>query len=135
VAFSALTNKPAYLLTFHKFTDTTVGLGQGWLSKAQAPLARIHRDEGSSGSSGSSGSTYFCLPQYNQTDEEADIAAAEARKSNADYVEARTILMPAVDFFERAVAEARSQGVLTGQLLAQVSALITSSVEVHLWEL
>jgi hypothetical protein len=37
-----------------------------------------------------------------------------------EYVEARAILVPAVEYFKRAVDTARCQGKLNGQLLAMV---------------
>lgn len=46
---------------------------------------------------------------------------AERRRHTANYVEARAVLMPAVDFFGRAVQNAQNQHCLTGQLLALVS--------------
>ncbi|KAL0639692.1 hypothetical protein Q9L58_001259 [Maublancomyces gigas] len=77
------------------------GLGQAWLSKAQYWLARIHQEEGCSSTSG-----------------EEDDAVAENRRHTANYVEARAVLMPAVDFFGRAVHIAQDQHRLTGELLA-----------------
>lgn len=49
---------------------------------------------------------------------------AENRRHTANYVEARAVLMPAVDFFGRAVQNAQDQHRLTGELLALVSYLL-----------
>lgn len=51
---------------------------------------------------------------------------AENRRHTANYVEARAVLMPAVDFFGRAVQIAQDQNRLTGELLAFVSYLYFS---------
>lgn len=79
------------------------GLGQAWLSKAQYWLAKIHQEEGSSSAGG-----------------EEDDTVAEKRRHTANYVEARAVLMPAVDFFGRAVQNAQNQHGLTGELLVLV---------------
>lgn len=49
---------------------------------------------------------------------------AENRRHTANYVEARAVLMPAVDFFGSAVQIAQDQNRLTGDLLALVSYLL-----------
>lgn len=88
---------PLYvMLTF------TSGSGRAWVLRAQPFLNRIQQDSSSSSSS----------------DHEA-----EARRHTANYVEARGMLVPATDYFRRAVSIAQSQGRLTGDLLAMVSAL------------
>lgn len=46
---------------------------------------------------------------------------AEQRLHTADYVEARGILLPAVDYFRQAVENARAGDSLTGPLLVAVS--------------
>ena len=46
---------------------------------------------------------------------------AESRLHTADYVEARGILLPAVEYLRRAVEMARTQDKLTGDLLSLVS--------------
>ncbi|KAH0548618.1 hypothetical protein GP486_007838 [Trichoglossum hirsutum] len=75
------------------------GLGNSWLSKAGALLARIRATEASSSSS---------------SDDEAE---AERMRHTQDYVEARTLLLPATEFLRRAVGAARRSGRLTGSLL------------------
>jgi len=50
----------------------------------------------------------------------------------ADYVEARAILQPAVDFFARAVEIARIKGCLTGKLLEKVPFLLhPTDISIH----
>lgn len=88
-----------------------IGLGQAWLSKAQYWLAKIYHEEGSPAS---------------MSDE--DDAVAEKRRHTANYVEARAVLMPAVDFFGRSVQSAQVQGCLTGDLLALVSFQAPTSI-------
>jgi hypothetical protein len=78
------------------------GLGNSWLSKARASLARIRATEASN----SSGSD--------------DDAEAERMRHTQDYVEARTLLLPAADFLRRAVGAARRTGRLSGSLLVMV---------------
>lgn len=101
------------------------GLGQAWLARSQSVLARIHRTEGSS-SSGSSGRPQS-LPDrfaYSSSEEARDAeratAEADARAHTADYVEARGMLIPAVDYFSRAIEVAERAGLLTGELLSEV---------------
>jgi hypothetical protein len=107
-------------------TYIRAGLGQAWLAQSQSLLARIHHLEGST-SSGSSG-----RPQsqgerlsFSSSEEarDADRAAgeADARAHTGDYVEARGMLIPAVDYFSRTVALAERDGVLDGDLLSEVS--------------
>jgi hypothetical protein len=113
---------------FHnlKLADTISGLGQAWLARAQAPLARIHREEGSSSSgSGSAGRPGTSGSQtYTASDDARDFARsaaqADARLHTADYVEARGILLPATEYFKKAVEAADSQSKLTGDLLSLV---------------
>jgi hypothetical protein len=54
-------------------------------------------------------------------DAERATAEADARAHTADYVEARGVLIPAVDYFSRAVDVADREGVLTGELLSEVA--------------
>ena len=113
-----LTNlaRPTYIRT---------GLGQAWLARSQNVLARIHRTEGSS-SSGSSGRARSVSDRLSYTSaEEARDAAraaveADARAHTADYVEARGMLIPAVDYFFRAINVAERDGGLAGELLSEV---------------
>lgn len=64
---------------------------------------------------------------YTSSDDERDAAAAaaeaDARLHTADYVEARGMLLPAAEYFGRAVRAAETQRLLNGDLLALVSAL------------
>ncbi|KAH8144745.1 uncharacterized protein LAJ45_11246 [Morchella importuna] len=80
--------------------DALRGLGQAWLSKAQYWLAKIHQEEGSASGT------------------EEDDRAEEKRRHTANYVEARAVLIPAVEFFGRAVQNAHIRQCLTGELLA-----------------
>jgi hypothetical protein len=107
----------------------TTGLGQWWLSKAQPCLARIHAADGStSGSSEGArkrpGSDPISLSgsieerpadQTSETSQEA-----EQRLHLPDYVEARGLLLPAVDYFHLAVEKATTQDAITGHLLITV---------------
>lgn len=77
-----------------------IGLGQAWLLKSQGFLSRIHREEGS-------------LP--------ANEAQSNERLHNANYVEARGILVPSTEYFSSAVKAAERKGQLSGELLALVS--------------
>ncbi|KAK0353474.1 hypothetical protein LTR02_015479 [Friedmanniomyces endolithicus] len=96
------------------------GLGSAWLSRAQPALLRIHYVDGSSSSSG--GSSQWCAPSINSIDDERQAALAvreaERRSGTADYVEAKGFLQPATEYFERAIAAATAQRVLSGDLLA-----------------
>lgn len=47
-------------------------------------------------------------------------AEHESRLYKSDYVDARGILLPAVDYLKRAVETARMQGTVTGDLLSIV---------------
>lgn len=79
------------------------GLGQMWLFKAQPALARIHSAQGRSSRQASESAT-----------------EAERRVGSADYVEARGVLQPAAEYFDRAVVAAAGQSALSGDLLAKV---------------
>ncbi|KAK5451593.1 hypothetical protein LTS15_007853 [Exophiala xenobiotica] len=50
---------------------------------------------------------------------ERAVIEADARAQTADYVEARGMLIPAVDYFFRAVDAADGEGRLTGELLSE----------------
>lgn len=110
----------------YDFGSCSIGLGQNWLARSQAALSRIHRQEGGS-SSGSSGRPLSTNDRigYSSSEEarEADRAnvEADARAHTADYVEARGMLIPAVDFLSRAVEITEADGTLTGDLLSEVS--------------
>ncbi|KAI9695472.1 MAG: hypothetical protein M1820_008574 [Bogoriella megaspora] len=100
------------------------GIGRNWLSRAQAPLARIHRQEANSSSSGDSTSRSFNPASFETTRSEDDreaarqAAEAEGRLGLPDYVEARGILNPATEYFNLAVEYAREQNILEGDLLS-----------------
>jgi hypothetical protein len=53
-------------------------------------------------------------------DTERATAEADARAHTADYVEARGMLIPAVDYFSRAIDVAERDGMLSGELLTEV---------------
>ncbi|KAI1626058.1 hypothetical protein EDD37DRAFT_329510 [Exophiala viscosa] len=106
--------------------DALRGVGQAWLARSQIALARIHRVEGSS-SSGSSGRPHSMSERmsYSSAEEARDaeraIMEADARAHTADYVEARGMLIPAVDYFVRAVELADRDGGTTGELLSEAA--------------
>lgn len=104
----------------HKFTDQSV-IGQNWLLRAQKSLSKIHHAERSSMSSGSAGSQD---PPLSASEERRRTiratVEAEDRLHSADYVEARGILLPAVEYLKHAVEAARSQNRMSGFLLARV---------------
>jgi len=93
--------------------------------RSQGALARIHREEGSSSSGLSSvrpGTANSA--SYTSSDEARDAARAaaeaDARIHTPDYVDARGILLPATEYFTRAVGVAERNNALTGELLALV---------------
>ncbi|MCJ1232999.1 hypothetical protein MMC14_000953 [Varicellaria rhodocarpa] len=90
------------------------GLGQAWLFKSEETLARIYRDTGSSSSDANgspSASTRRSQTIRNSTQDNARVASA-------DYVQARDLLRPAIESFDRAIEIADSDGSLTGKLLS-----------------
>ncbi|KAF2234470.1 hypothetical protein EV356DRAFT_532782 [Viridothelium virens] len=103
------------------------GIGQNWLLKAQAPLARIHRQEVSSSSSGASTgrSATFASMEITRSQEERaatqQAAEAEARLGLPDYVEARAILVPATEYLSRAVENLAGQDTTSGELLSMTA--------------
>ncbi|KIW41081.1 hypothetical protein, variant 3 [Exophiala oligosperma] len=113
-------------VSMYDFGSCSIGLGQNWLARSQAALSRIHRQEGGS-SSGSSGRPLSTNDRigYSSSEEarEADRAnvEADARAHTADYVEARGMLIPAVDFLSRAVEITEADGTLTGDLLSEAA--------------
>lgn len=48
-------------------------------------------------------------------------AEAESRLYTSDYVEARGVLLPAIEYLKHAVDAARTQNRITGEILATVS--------------
>lgn len=104
-------------------TKSIPGLGEAWLLRSQTSLAKIQLEEGSS-------STGTCSDEdwstsYDSFDETADFihatTEANARRHTSDYVEARGTLIPATEYFTRAVNLAERQGGLGGHLLSLVS--------------
>lgn len=101
-------------------------MGRNWLQRAQATLARIHREEGDSssgGSGGQAGNSPYCNGNlefvFDANYFEASLPA-DPRRQGPLYVEARGYLQPAVDFYARAVRSADALGTTTGDLLAAV---------------
>ncbi|OBT62996.1 hypothetical protein VE03_07627 [Pseudogymnoascus sp. 23342-1-I1] len=103
------------------------GLGDNWLQISQGFLARIHREEGSGISSDSSGEfDKFTLQvlELRAPGISCITTNTEAANKNSQgplYVEARTHLQPAVDFFSRAVIAAEGSNSLTGELLSSAA--------------
>ncbi|KAF2009854.1 hypothetical protein BU24DRAFT_66131 [Aaosphaeria arxii CBS 175.79] len=91
-------------------------IGRNWLLRAQKSLAKIQLTDPESSSSGAS----LCY-STSPGDRNRQVAEAEERLYTADYVEARGILLPATEYLQRAVDNARAQDVLTGSLLGDVS--------------
>ena len=123
------------------FTEADVlsclGLGRNWLQRAQATLARIHREEGNDSSSQGSSSQAGNSPQgslSNEDEYDADEGLAsppaDPRRQGPLYVEARGYLQPAVDFYARAVRSADALGSTTGEILASVSFVPASDLHV-----
>jgi hypothetical protein len=121
----------------------SVEIGKWWLSKAQPSLARINAEETSSSSS-SAGASRATRPHSDPTThlrtEEVRHAArsidrdteAEARLHTQEYVEARGILLPAIEYLRRAVEEADSQGSTNGSLLVTVR-VASRSASLRVW--
>ncbi|KAI9662453.1 MAG: hypothetical protein M1821_008620 [Bathelium mastoideum] len=102
------------------------GIGQNWMLKAQAPLARVHRQEVSSSSSGASTGpsvTHATADSSRSEDEEASRQSVEGelRLGLSDYVEARALLTPAIEYLSRAVDNAQQQNIVSGDLLSQTA--------------
>ncbi|KAE9381744.1 hypothetical protein N431DRAFT_491059 [Stipitochalara longipes BDJ] len=96
------------LRNYPENVETLTGLGRNWLQRAQASLARIHREEGNDSSSQGSSSQAASPP-------------ADPRRQGPLYVEARGYLQPAVDFYARAVRSADALGSTTGDILASAA--------------
>lgn len=95
-------------------------IGRNWLSRAQRSLAKIHLSEQNSSCSGGSPSMPLSTSEENRRTRRSD-NEAESRLYTSDYVEARGILLPAVEYLERAAEAAHTQGKMTGDLLSVVS--------------
>ncbi|KAK6337944.1 hypothetical protein TWF696_001417 [Orbilia brochopaga] len=85
-------------------------LGRSWLLKAQQYLSKISEDGSNSSSSG--GSFPFTNTDWTSADEDRDIAEQDRKRQDGVYVDARTCLMPAVEFFGRAVRAMEASGVV-----------------------
>lgn len=113
------------LRTIGSITDGLAGLGFHWLKKAQPHLAIVHVEDRSSSSAASNGRPTTTELPYSQADDDADALRAaneaEDRVQTAHYVEARGLLVPATDFFARAVEVADEEDGVTGELLVLVS--------------
>lgn len=97
------------------------GIGQSWQLRAQACLARLHRQDGSSSSGGSSQQSALSLsPETRDRLSVSSREEAEARAGTQDYVEARHFLQPATEYLDRAIDAAMAQDALSGELLALV---------------
>jgi hypothetical protein len=105
------------------------GIGKWWLSKAQRSLARINAEESSSSSS-SGGATRRpnSDPTSSTRTDEVRRASrstrdqdAETRLHSQEYVEARGLLLPAIEYLTRAVEEGDRQGITDGSLFVTVS--------------
>lgn len=100
------------------------GIGQAYLNRAQPVLTRIHNVDGSSSSSGSRQSSSRSARSITASEDERQAATANAeaerRAGTQDYVEARSYLQPATEYFARAIVAATEQRILSGDLLAMV---------------
>lgn len=94
--------------------------------RSQETLARIHRQEGSSSSGRSSGRPYSGSDRMSYTssddarDTERAISEADTRAHTADYVEARGLLLPAIEYLSRAVTLCEDAGRVNGDILSMV---------------
>ncbi|KAF2028122.1 hypothetical protein EK21DRAFT_70523 [Setomelanomma holmii] len=99
--------------------DILALIGRNWLQRAQKSLANIYRTErGSSGSSAGSTSALWHDIAGKEDMTARAFAETEQRLHTGDYVEARGILLPAVEYLKRAVDTAHSQGTVTGAMLS-----------------
>ena len=98
-------------------------LGHAWLLKSQAILARIDHNGSSSSSQDSETATRRSAFRRSATaNTESDDAS---RDSSSDYIEARALLRPAIDFLDRAVNASDQQQHITGELLELVGYVST----------
>lgn len=120
-----------------------VEIGKWWLSKAQPSLARINAEETSSSSSSagaprparphSDPSTHIRTEEVRRASRSTDRdAEAETRLHTQEYVEARGILLPAIEYLRRAVEEADSQETMNGSLLVTVC-LASHAASLRVW--
>jgi TPR repeat protein len=97
---------------------TRLVIGHNWLLRAQRSLANVCRAE--RGSSSGSGSSATTPGNDHEVISARAYAEAEQRLHTADYVEARGILVPAIEYLQRAVDAAHAQGNVQGPLLSTV---------------
>ncbi|KAK7180745.1 hypothetical protein PSPO01_13187 [Paraphaeosphaeria sporulosa] len=97
--------------------DLLTLIGQNWLHRAQKSLAKIHLSERSSTSSGGSQYVELSASEEDRQTKRSN-AEAECRLYMSDYVEARGVLLPAVEYLKHAVDTARTQDKITGELLS-----------------
>ncbi|RMZ86918.1 hypothetical protein DV736_g5856, partial [Chaetothyriales sp. CBS 134916] len=103
--------------------EVLTGLGQAWLLRAQSTLARIGRNDGSSsGASSTRPSSSTGRVSFTSSDDARETARAtaeaDALAGTPDYVEARGMLLPAAEYFQRAITAAESLHRLDGALLS-----------------
>ncbi|EUC45183.1 hypothetical protein COCMIDRAFT_37056 [Bipolaris oryzae ATCC 44560] len=91
-------------------------IGRHWLLRAQKALASIARAESELHSNEESS-------PYPLQSAKQPLVETQERINNADYVEARALLVPATDYLQSAVDAAREKGQLTGHLLLTASTL------------
>ncbi|KAJ4288011.1 hypothetical protein N0V90_012027 [Kalmusia sp. IMI 367209] len=108
------------LQVYPEDVDLLTLIGRNWLFRAQKSLANIHLSEQSSTSSGGSQSAPLSTSEEHRQVTRANVEA-ESRLYLSDYVEARGILLPAVEYLKRAAEAARVQEKITGDLLSTVS--------------
>ena len=101
-------------------TDSRVGMGHAWLLKSQQMLAKIHSSEGSLSSPESSSSIRHRGVRWHRLSQTSEEEWA-ARIDSPNYVQARDLLRPALEAFDRAIGAADTQGAMTGELLQLVS--------------
>ena len=95
-------------------------MGHAWLLKSQHVLARIHSSEGSFSSPESSSSVRHRGVRWRRLSQTSEDDWA-ARVDSPNYVQARDLLRPALEAFDRAIGAADTQGAMTGGLLQLVS--------------
>ena len=114
------------VLAILAFTDVAVGLGHAWLLKSQVILAKIDHAEGSSSSQESENglrrSPFRPPPTNGDTGDNGDTT----RANSSDYIEARALLRPSLDFFDRAVNAGDRQQIATAELLELVSYIMVN---------
>ncbi|RMZ77013.1 hypothetical protein DV738_g4555, partial [Chaetothyriales sp. CBS 135597] len=103
--------------------EVLTGLGHAWLLRAQGTLARIGRnDSSSSGASSTRPSSSTGPVSFTSSDDARETARAtaeaDALAGTPDYVEARGMLLPATEYFQRAIVAAERLNRLDGSLLS-----------------